>query len=157
VDEEDYDVWVASFGGGANSLNPTDWNSLQEQDLPGFPAGNGNGTGWEEAGGSSGSILSESYLTGNSELAHGASVSLGAAFNVGSPESLDFRYGRVADDGLGQFEGPGMLVRGFVRYVTPDGSSAAVPEPTSMCLVGIGLLSLTLGGRRSARDHTVMS
>ena len=32
------------------SLNPLGWNSLQDQNLPGFPAGDGSGNGWEELG-----------------------------------------------------------------------------------------------------------
>ena len=55
-----------------NALNSTAWNSFQEQNLAGFPAGNGSGNGWEQAGGSSSGVLSESYLTGNSAVANNA-------------------------------------------------------------------------------------
>ena len=34
----------------SDSLNPAGWNSLQDQNLPGFPAGDGSGNGWEELG-----------------------------------------------------------------------------------------------------------
>lgn len=34
----------------ASSLNPSGWNSLNDQDLPGFPAGDGTGNGWEKLG-----------------------------------------------------------------------------------------------------------
>jgi hypothetical protein len=46
--------------------------------------------------------------------------------------------------------GPSTLVRGFVKYVTsgPGGGSGAVPEPSCLLLVGIGLFSLIDGGRR---------
>src|SRR6185436_14606884 len=32
------------------SLVPTSWTSLQDQNKPGFPAGDGSGNGWEEFG-----------------------------------------------------------------------------------------------------------
>jgi hypothetical protein len=45
--------------------------------------------------------------------------------------------------------GPGTLVKGFVRYVTSSsGVGSAVPEPSSIFLVGIGIASLAVGGRR---------
>jgi hypothetical protein len=152
-----YNLWREHFGeSGASSLDPVAWDSLQEPagNPVGFPSGGGTGNGWEEFGGSSGSILSEGYLTGNSLVAHGASIPLGEAFNVGSPQNLVFRYGVVSDDGMG-FVGPGELVQGFVRYFTPsDGSGGAVPEPSSVLLIGIGLMSLVVVGRRGlARDE----
>jgi hypothetical protein len=155
VTQADYDVWKAAFGKTVNSLNPVGWNSLQDQNLPAFPAGNGSGNGWEEAGGVDGSVLAESYLTGNSIVANGADISLGAAFNVGSPQNLEFRYSVVADDGNGNFVGPGTLVRGFVRYVTSgSGSGSLVPEPSSIILVGMGLFaSLAVGGRGVSRNR----
>ncbi len=79
----------------ANALRPVNWSSLQDQNLAGFPAGNGSGNGWEEAGGSTSGILSESYLTGNSNLANNAAVSLGAAFNPAGAHDLQFRYAVV--------------------------------------------------------------
>jgi hypothetical protein len=142
-----YNLWKANFGKGG-SLDATDWESLQEQNRAGFPAGNGTGNGWEQAGGSDGDLLSETYLTGNSLVAHNASISLGDAFNVGSPQNLEFWYGVVPDNGAGQFVGPGGLVRGFVRYVSGPGAGAAVPEPSSVLLVGIGLATLAAGVRR---------
>jgi hypothetical protein len=145
VTAADYDVWKANFGksGGSNTLNATAWTSLQEQNLPGFPAGNGTGNGWEAVGGSDGDVLAEAFLEGNSLVANNASISLGAAFNVGSPQNLEFRYGVVADDGMGGFVGPGAFTRGFVRYVT-SASASAVPEPSTALLVGAGLASLVV-------------
>jgi hypothetical protein len=147
VDTNDYNVWRANFGASAGSLNPTAWNSLQEQNLPGFPAGNGTGNGWEEADSSSAGVLSELYLTGNSNVANAAMIPLGAAFNAGSPQNLVFRYGVVPDNGAGGFTGPGHITQGFVRYVT-SGIGAAVPEPSSVLFVGIGLMSIAAGGGR---------
>ena len=149
VNAADYTVWRNNFGNSAtaNSLNAAAWNSLQDQNLAGFPAGNGSGNGWEQSASSGGSALSESYLTGNSVVANGANVNLGAAFNVGSPQNLEFRYVVVPEDGSA-----GELIRGFVRYVTSGaGSGGSVPEPSSIVLVGIGLVSLA-GGRRSNRE-----
>ena len=61
-----------------NSLKPTTWNSLQDQNSAGFPAGNGSGNGWEEAGGVSTSVLVESYLTGNSAVGSRCDEGLGS-------------------------------------------------------------------------------
>ena len=65
------------------ALNATAWNSFQEQNLGGFPAGNGSGNGWEQFGGSNSGVIGESYLTGNSAVSNNAAINLGAAFNVG--------------------------------------------------------------------------
>jgi hypothetical protein len=155
VDVADYNLWKANFGNVVATLNATAWNSLQEQNLAGFPAGNGTGNGWEQAGGSNSGVLGESYLTGNSVLANGANINIGAAFNVGSPQNLEFRYAVVPDDGMGGFNGPGTFVRGFVRYVTSgSGTIAGVPEPSTVLLVGIGMGSLAFGGRGSGRNRT---
>jgi hypothetical protein len=189
---------VTSAGGSA--LNATSWNSLQEQNLPGFPAGNGSGNGWEQFGGSSSAVIGESYLTGNSAVANSTSIGLGAAFSVGGAHDLEFFYAVVPQSpapggdyngngtvdaadyvrwrnggpllnevatigsvtpedytawranfgATGGFTGPGTLVKGFVKYVT-SGAGAAVPEPSSICLVGIGLGAIGLAGRRKSR------
>jgi hypothetical protein len=152
VQPGDYTVWRANFGKTGGSLNATAWTSLQDQNLAGFPGGNGTGNGWEEDGGSRGVVLGESYLTGNSTVPTATTLNLGAAFNVGSSQNLQFFYSLVPDDGLGNFSGPGALVQGFVRYVTSGaGSSASVPEPTSVVFVGIGLAALAVGGRTTSR------
>src|SRR5262245_10852802 len=81
---------------GANALNAVGWTSLKDQNLAGFPAGNGSGNGWEEAGGSGSSVLSESYLTGNSAFANAGIINLGAGFNVGGAQTVAFNYGKVS-------------------------------------------------------------
>src|SRR5262245_30399917 len=154
VQAGDYDVWRANFGKTVNTLNPTAWTSLQDQNLLGFPAGNGTGNGWEEDGGSRGAVLGESWLTGNSAVVNATTLNLGAAFNIGSPQNLEFYYSVVPDNGLGPFTGPGSLVRGFVRYVTSGaGTAASIPEPASVIFVGIGLATLMVGGRTTARNR----
>ncbi len=73
------------------------WSSLQDQvNVTNFPGGNGTGNGWEEAGGSNSSVLSESYLTGNSAFNNGINVGLGAGFNVGGMHDVGFSYGLVS-------------------------------------------------------------
>jgi hypothetical protein len=149
VQPGDYDAWRANFGKSGGALNTAGWTSLQDQNLAGFPAGNGTGNGWEEDGGSRASVIGESYLTGNSAVTSGTTLNLGAAFTVGSPQNLEFRYSVVPDNGAGQFTGPGNLVRGFVRYVTSaSGTSAQIPEPASILIVGMGLAGAVVGGRR---------
>ena len=90
---------IMSANGDGDSLDPTGWNSLEDQDLAGFPAGNGSGNGWEEAGGADSDTLSESYLTGNSAVPDQASISLGALFDTGDPQDLTFRYAVVPSTG----------------------------------------------------------
>ncbi len=79
----------------ASSLNKNAWTSLQDQNLAGFPAGNGLGTGWEEGGVTNNNVVSENFLLGNSLVANGASVPLGALYNVGGAHDLVFRYSAV--------------------------------------------------------------
>jgi hypothetical protein len=69
---------------------------LQDQNLAGFPAGNGTGNGWEEAGSANDAAIGESRLSGNSQLAAAGTVGLGAAFSVGDPQDLVFRYGQLS-------------------------------------------------------------
>jgi hypothetical protein len=45
--------------------------------------------------------------------------------------------------------GPGVLQTGFVRYVT--GAAAAVPEPSTVVLVGLGLSAIAFGSRNRKR------
>jgi hypothetical protein len=92
----------------AGALKPSTWTSLQDQNLAGFPAGNGTGNGWEEAGGSSTGILSESYLTGNSSMNNATTVSLGQAFTAGGAHDLVFKYAVVPSTALtADFDGDG--------------------------------------------------
>jgi hypothetical protein len=184
------------------ALNSTAWNSLQEQNLAGFPAGSGSGNGWEQFGGSNSGVIGESYLTGNSAVANNAAINLGAAFNVGGAQNLVFSYGalpsstanptgdynnngvvdgpdyvlwrnggpllndptpgvqagdygvwRAAFGQTGGPSGPSTLINGFVRYVTSGvGAGGAVPEPTSVFLVGIGLAALAVPRCRKTED-----
>jgi hypothetical protein len=188
-----------------SSLNKNTWSSLQDQSVAGFPAGNGSGNGWEEAGGASDSAIGESFLTGSSSIATAANVGLGSAFSVGDSQDLVFRYGNRASSSLkadfnadGKVDGrdflvwqrnfgtfgatvttakgnantdltingddlaiwqqeygnaatsflPSTLTTGFVRYVT-SGFTTAVPEPTSIVMVGIGLGALVMRRNRS--------
>lgn len=188
------------------SLNQVSWNSLQEQNLAGFPAGNGSGNGWEQAGGASPTAIGESYLTGNSQIATSGIVGLGTAFTIGDPQDLVFKYGHLAQASLkadfdqdGDVDGRDFLVwqrnfgtfgssvttamgnantdliidaddlavwqaeygntsstllsssltLGYVRYVT-SGFATAVPEPTSVILLGAGMAVAMMGLNRNS-------
>ena len=184
----------------SGALNSTTWSSLQDQNQAGFPAGNGSGNGWEEAGGSNSTVVSESYLTGNSAVANNGTVGLGAAYRVGFTHDITFRYGSLsvspsvdgdynnngvvdaADYVLWRKGGPlqndptpgvqpsdyafwrahfgntggvpsgsSTLLRGPVFYVTSFsglGSGSSVPEPAGVILVGMGLATAVVSGRR---------
>ncbi|HJQ81621.1 MAG TPA: hypothetical protein VJ828_16785 [Lacipirellulaceae bacterium] len=102
-----YEVTSAS-----GSLNATAWNSLQEQNRAGFPAGNGSGNGWEQFGAAGSRVIGESYLRGNSAVTNNASVGLGQAFNVGGAQDLVFQYSEVDDAGsvlLGDYNNNGTV------------------------------------------------
>jgi PEP-CTERM motif-containing protein len=191
----DLDYYKITSAGGT-ALNAASWNSLQEQNLPGFPGGNGTGNGWEQFGGSSSAVIGESYLTGDSRVSNATSVGLGAAFNPGGAHDLTFTYGVVpaaapvtgdynndgavdaadyvvwrkggplqnegatpgsntpddydvwrANYGLGDPIETSTLVKGFVRYVSAA-ATTAVPEPSSVFLVAIGIGALFGAARR---------
>jgi hypothetical protein len=100
----------------ANALNRGSWSSLQDQNLAGFPAGNGSGNGWEEGGGGGNGAISESHLTGNSLVNNSANIGLGAVFDTSGAHDLAFRYGvlspQVHDadfDGDGDVDGSDFL------------------------------------------------
>jgi len=90
---------IVSGNGLGSSLQPENgnWSSFQDQDAAGFPAGNGSGNGWEEAGFSDNDTIGESHLTGNSAVADSASLSLGDAFNPSGAQDLTFRYGLITE------------------------------------------------------------
>jgi hypothetical protein len=87
-----YEITSAS-----GALNATDWSSFQEQNLAGFPAGNGSGNGWEQFGGSGARVIGESYLRGNSTVQNNASIGLGTAFNIAGTRDLVFQYAAIDD------------------------------------------------------------
>jgi hypothetical protein len=70
----------------AGALNVSGWNSLDDQDP------STGGAAWNEAGGSSGIILSEFNVQGTKSIAASGSSSLGNAFNVGGAHDLTFSY-----------------------------------------------------------------
>lgn len=184
-----YEVTSAS-----GALNKNTWSSFQDQNLAGFPAGNGTGNGWEEAGGSSSTVIGESYLTGNSGVANAANIALGNAYTVGGTHDLQFKYGAVSSvtPATGDYNnngvvdaadyvlwrdnpagfggspagyntwrtnfgntasaGPSTLITGAVVYVT-SASAAAVPEPSTILLVGLsGTIFAGLSRRKRFDD-----
>lgn len=92
----------------SSSLDAGTWNSLQDQNLTGFEAGNGTGNGWEEQVNSNDAILIEANLANISTLGAGQSVSLGLAFDTSGSQDLAFNYD----------EGNGLVSTGLISYVS---------------------------------------
>jgi trimeric autotransporter adhesin len=96
------------IGSASGSLLSANWNSLQDQNLAGFPAGNGNGNGWEQDASSGANQILEAYLLGDSTLANGSSISLGNLYKTGGGmEDLVFQYRA----------GFSAVIKGNVEYV----------------------------------------
>jgi hypothetical protein len=116
-------------------LNATTWNSLQQQNGPGFPAGNGSGNGWEKAGGSSSTAIGESYLTGTSSVANAANVALGAAFNVGGAHDVIFEYGALssaATNPTGDYNNDGVVNAGdYIVWRNSLNQSITLPNDST--------------------------
>lgn len=97
-DIDSYEILSAS-----QSLDPSAWNSLQQQDFEGAGAPN-NGNGWEEAGGSGPHQLIESYLLGSSTIASGVTpISLGNGYDhdkAGVQQDLQFLYHEAGTGGI---------------------------------------------------------
>ncbi|MCG8450092.1 MAG: matrixin family metalloprotease [Pirellulales bacterium] len=102
LDFDYYEITSLDLEQDGGSLDPVAWESLFEQDLPAFPAGNGSGNGWEQGGNINDTNLIESYLLSTSSLDAGESVSLGQAFVVGAAQDLTFEYHVVGED-MGAF------------------------------------------------------
>jgi hypothetical protein len=81
---------------GGASLDETGWNPIANQSLPGFPAGDGSGNGWEVGSNSDDGELREYYLQNESTLNTGEFISLGAAYNT-NVDAMDLRFEYVLD------------------------------------------------------------
>jgi hypothetical protein len=114
----------------AGSLRRNTWTSLQDQNLAGFPAGDGSGNGWEEAGGGGNNALGESFLTGSSTVTNGASISLGPAFGIGGAQDLDFSYAVVPPQPLdADFDGDGDADGAdFLRWQLGNGTATGATK-----------------------------
>ena len=108
-----FDIDGYAIESEANALDPAGWTSLEQQDLPDFPAGTGTGTGWEESGGSGTAALAELFLQDSSAFATGASVSLGNAFNPAV-----FGSGQDGDLSLTIHTAGGAQLEAAIEYVS---------------------------------------
>jgi hypothetical protein len=135
LDAGDLADWKANFG--ASGPGTGGWSSLADQNLAGFPAGNGSGNGWEEGAHPSPNELEEYFLTGQSSVAAGATLSLGQAYADGAAGAQDIQF---------FYRSNGDLKVGTVSYV--GGALSAVPEPGGGVLAIVGLAALACRGRR---------
>jgi len=126
--QADYNVWRDNYG--AIDV-PGGWTSLADQNLAAFPKGNGSGNGWEEGAHPGNSELEEYFLTGESVVAAGGSVSLGTAYLGGArgAKEISFRYWSN-----------GELKLGSVTYSNGVATSLAVPEPHTLLLCALSAI-----------------
>ena len=99
-----FDLSYYEIRSSAGALNLANWISFDDQEN-----GDPVGTGWEEAGGSSANILSETNLLSNTTLSTSSSVGLGFGFSIGGAQDLTFSYG---------LPGQATLTSAFVEYVS---------------------------------------
>jgi len=81
------------------SLQPSGWDSL---------ATNPALSGWEEIGSPTDALLAELNASGETELANGESLLLGALFQIGAAEDLQLEFSLTS----------GSVIQGVVEYVT---------------------------------------
>ena len=81
----------------------------------------------------------------------GQSVTLPNDSTPGTVTQADYDVWKANFGLAGGPTGPSTLINGFVRYVT-SATAAAVPEPSTVLMVGIGLASLAMGGSRKRND-----
>jgi hypothetical protein len=118
--------YVTSASNSLLTTNVAGWNSLQNQGIAG-------GT-WQEANPTT-AALSELNPTTNSTINAGQTLAtMTGFFKVGGTQDLAFQF-RVPGTGAGTG-----VINGVVRYVSipGSGSGSAVPEPSSLVLLGLG-------------------
>lgn len=70
---------ITSSGG---TLSSQGFLSLETQDRPDFPTGDGSGNGWEVVGTPDAEFMAEQFLTGTSTFGPGGQLTLGAAYDT---------------------------------------------------------------------------
>ena len=128
----DIDFDLYEIGSTDGYLDPSGFNSLQDQDYEGNGAP-GTGNGWEELGIPSSAFLGEAFLTGSSILTPGTVISLGDIFTVGSPQdNVTMRYHNAET---------GVTRRGIIEYGTITPGIDCDFDDSGMCdAVDIDLL-----------------
>ena len=155
VDIADYTVWrnllgstgsdLAADGNGDSVVDAADY-VLWKDNFGASPAAGG----WAEAGVLTSSLIGESYLTGSTLFANGLSTSLGELWDETSlldpTTDLVFQYHVAGESGLRT--GVVKLVGGTLV------ASVAVPEPSSVLLLGLAGIGLLAVRRRQVMGTT---
>jgi hypothetical protein len=134
----DLPIWQAGYGTNANGDADGDGDSdgrdflLWQRSFGQAPSVTQS---WIEAGGSTTAAIGELLLNGATSIGPGQSISLGAAYNEAIFGANDGDL--VFNVSLG---GSAQLQEGAVEYVT--GAITAVPEPTSLAMCSLALVSL---------------
>lgn len=139
LDADDLADWQVNYGGTGGGTGG--WDSLADQDLAGFPAGDGSGNGWEEGANPGPGEVEEYFLAGESSVADGVTLALGNAYAGGAAGVEDLRF---------LYRSGGELKVGTVSY---EGGAAtgAVPEPASVALAAIAATAAVFCQRRRGR------
>lgn len=108
----DYQIASYELSSALETLSPSRYVPLQQQNRTDLPGGSGSGDGWEVAGTPSAGLVSEHYLTGSSQLSSGAGFTLGTIYDT-TKDARDLALQLLVDDG----SPAGTLVPVFVQYV----------------------------------------
>ena len=129
IDLYSYEISSSDAEQNGGSLDTANWLSIEDRNMTTFPAGNNDGTGWEEGGNPDEFAVTETFLLGASSLNDSDLLTLGNLFSVGETQDLEFKYlvpGEVAvRNGTVQYLSSTPLEADFNEDGTVDASDFA--------------------------------